>query len=378
MASPYTVAVYDSSINQYVPIENVQNLQHRVGQTYYLEPIQTSTLTFNARYPEGYSTPNPLLTVGEQVFLYYNYTGPFDGSYIWSGFISETSVDYGKPWNGTTGEGDTIRVSCIGWFGQFSTYNINVLTGDKTVDDILGEISLESDGLLSFNVPANVLLRKQHTTPSKQVFGDWLQNFYCTFHLVPVEIEGPQFMSFIEQGVPYFRFSDAPTAPEDFLYDTLSISALSMERYSTVVVEGQDGSTATEPTVIAGQSLQTLNLASLSNINADALEMARIVYSNVSDPAQRITSVVARDSQQDGGVLAPLQSMVGNYARVEFRGSELDAMVIGWQLDADQSDGTWTFYLVPKSYYSYLTLDDDHSAEGLPSLGALDENRLGY
>lgn len=378
MTSPYTIAVYDGSINQYVPIENVQSFQYRVGQTYYLEPITTGTVTFRARYPEGYSTPNPLLSIGEQVFLYYEFSGPFDGSYFWSGFINEVAVEYGKPWNGTTGEGDLVSVGCVGWFGQFSTYNINVLTGDKTVDSIRGEIALESDYVLEFNVPANVNLRKQHTTPAKQLFGDWIQAFYNTFHLIPREVEGPQFMDFVQQGMPNYRFSDAPTAATDLRYDQLTISALSLERYSTVTVEGQDGSSGTEPTVIPGQSLQTLTLSSLSNTNADALEMARIVYSNVSDPTQRITSIIARDSQQDEGVLYPGLYGVGNYARVEFRGSEIDAMVIGWQLDADQSNGTWTFYLVPKSYYSYLTLDDDHSAEGLPSLGALDENRLGY
>ena len=360
MASPYRILVYPSASPGGAFLSGVQAITWQNGQTYYQQPLEASTVTVVARYPNGYTTPNDGVTVGNQITLLETSTT------LWDGIISDVSVQYGVPWNGTVGQGDTVTITGIGYWGETASTKVSTFSSRKLLSEYVTEFQTKGINLYATTATAVDV----HGTPAKQTVADWTQALVNTYPLLMREV-GVEMYFDVQQ--PYAAlFSD--TDPSALKYDGFTVSAASIETYGTVEITGQNGTTGVS-TFGTGSYLgnQTYSVTSLSPTSIWAQWQAEFLLNNLSQTDQKVATITYRDSMQ--ATPAPItQPSLGSYIRVEFRGDVYDCQLIGWQMTADQSDTTWTQYVIPASFASWLTLDNN---EVVP-LGALDSNRLGF
>ena len=363
MASPYRILVYPSASPGGAFLSGVQAITWQNGQTYYQQPLEASTVTVVARYPNGYTTPNDGLTVSSQITLYTD-----TSEVLWDGIISDVSVQYGIPWNGTVGQGDTVTITGLGYWGETASTKVSTFSSRKLLSEYVTEFQTKGINLYATTATAVDV----HGTPAKQTVADWTQALVNTYPFIMNEV-GVE-MYFDVQQIGGFFFSD--TNPAGIRYDSFVVSSASLDTYGTVDVTGQNAVTGTATTGGTGSVLgnQTYSVTSLSPTAAWAQWQADFLLGNLSQTDQKVTTITYRDSLNTSGSLWMYQGDCGRYAQVEFRGDVYNCQVIGWQMSADPSDATWTLYVVPSYFAQWLVLDDN----GDPALGALDSNRLGF
>jgi len=368
-AGLYDVAVYPASLA--TSLAGVQNIRLRVGRSTWGESPQASELTVTARYPNGYTTPNAGLVINGQITL----SQGISGGPIWDGVISSIEVEYGKPWNGTTGQGDSVIITAQGYLGELAQYTADTQSavGQKVLQDPIDELALQG---ITVDVPAQYLGYPVQASPVTQNVAEWATALSYTLPL------------FLDEDSAYLRaqlyYGVGPTLSETTSdatsqrYDTVRFTALQLDYASQVTVTGQNTSYTGTVNDGSGGPYTEVNLTSLSSSSARALAMANYLWETYSLQDQRIAQVVALEEQQDPDELHLHEVRQGTYLRVKFRGDDYDAVVIGYQLEAVPGSARWTYHLVPLDFAAWFTLDDDNSANDAPSLGALDIGRLGF
>ena len=97
-ASSYTVWSF---------VDGVQELSVSTGRNAFIDPFRPSSATFTAWYPDGYLNPNTELVQGSAVKILRQgdtKVSPFDR--LWTGFITNVTVEWGKTCNSSTGTGN--------------------------------------------------------------------------------------------------------------------------------------------------------------------------------------------------------------------------------------------------------------------------------
>jgi len=373
----YYISVYPSLVS--TNLDNVQSIDLRVGRTSWGETIQASELRVVARYPEGYTTPNDGLIINGQITLtgkvWSTVFSQFTQETLWDGVISSIEVNYEKPWNGTEGAGDTVLITAVGYLSELGNYTtlIQPNAGNKPLQESLDQLYSVGIDVSAPDAP-NVYVTADPTT---QNVAEWATALAYTRPWIVNEDSASLVFSY-QTGVQP-TFSETTSSLTARRYDSVRFTSLQFDYANQVTVTGQNTAHTGTFDDGSGGPYQQVELTSLSPNDADAQLQAEYYWETYSNNAQRVAQIVAYDEQQ---TTYPLPDMslgaIGSYVRVKFRGDNYDCFVIGYELNATPASGRWTFYVVPKSFAGWLVLDDDGTAIDSPSLGALDENRLGY
>jgi hypothetical protein len=368
-AGLYDVAVYPDSLA--TSLAGVQNVRLRVGRTSWSTAPEASHLTVYARYPNGYTTPNEGLVINGQITL----SQGISGGVVWDGVISSIEVEYGKPWNGTTGQGDSVVITAQGYLGELAQYTASIQAAPGTRSLLNMTDRLATQGI-NIDAPERFAPVSLQANPITQNVAEWARALSYTFPL------------FLDEDNAYLRaqlyYGVGPTLSETTSdatsqrYESVRFTALQLDYASQVTVTGQNTSFSGTVNDGSGGPYNEANVTSLSSSNAQALAMANYLWETYSLQEQRIAQVVALEEQQDPDELHIHEVRQGTYLRVKFRGDDYDAVVIGYELDARPGSARWTYHLVPLDFAAWFTLDDDNSANDAPSLGALDIGRLGF
>jgi len=367
-AGLYYVTVYPFSVA--TDLDNVQSIQMRVGRTSWGEAPQASQLTVFARYPEGYTTPNDGIVVGGQITL----SQGLIATTVWDGVITSIEVEYGKPWNGTEGAGDTVTITAVGYLGELAQYTERTQSaiGGKVLQDAVDELALAG---ITVDPPPQYLSYLVHANPVTQNVAEWATALSYTLPLF-IDEDNAYLRLQLYYGVgPTFTTTSTATTQR---YDTLKFTALQLDYASEVTVTGQNTSFSGTANDGLGGPYTKVAITSLSSSDARAAAMADYLFQTYSLQEQRLAQVVALEEQQNPAQLHLHKVRPGTYFRIKFRGDDYDVVVIGYELDARPAEARWTYHVVPLDFAAWFTLDDDNSANDAPSLGALDIGRLGF
>jgi hypothetical protein len=367
-AGLYDVAVYPVSLAE--SLDNVQSVNLKAGRMTWGEAPQASQLTVMARYPEGYTTPNDGIVIGGQITL-----SRVSGPVVWDGVISSIEVEYGKPWNGTEGSGDTVMITGVGYLGELAQYegSVQAASGTRSLLNMTDRLATQG---INIDAPAGFLPVSLQANPITQNVAEWATALSYTFPL------------FLDEDSAYLRaqlyYGVGPTLSETTSdatsqrYDTLKFAALQMDYANEVTITGQNGTSTATVNDGGGGPYTTVPLTSLHANNTLASQMASYLFDTYSLQTQRVAQVVALEQQQNPAELHLHEARVGTYLRIKFRGDDYDVVVIGYELDTRPGEARWTYDVAPLDFAAWFTLDDDNSANDAPSLGALDIGRLGF
>ena len=288
--------------------------------------------------------------------------------------ISSVEVEYGKPWNGTTGQGDSVIITAQGYLGELAQYIASIQSSSGTRSLLNMTDRLATQGI-TVDAPARFLPVSLQASPITQNVAEWATALSYTFPLF-LDEDSAMLRAQLYYGVGP-TLSETTSDATSQRYDAVRFTALQLDYASQVTVTGQNTLSAAVNDESGGPYAE-VNLTSLSSSDAQALAMANYLWDTYSLQDQRIAQVVALEEQQDPDELHLHTVRTGTYLRVKFRGDDYDAVVIGFELEAVPGSARWTYHLVPLDFAAWFTLDDDNSANDAPSLGALDIGRLGF
>lgn len=360
----WDVEVSANGTSGWTAVSNVVSIEARIGQNYLLEPIQASTATIVARYPNGFATPNTLFLIGNYVRI----VDPATSRLVWRGRVSDTQVAWGLPYLSGVGQADEVTVSCEGSLAAAGRTILRLPNGTKSFSNT--ESELAGEGLtVDFVYTINESLRY----PDQDTDGlSFIQNAQQTYQMTVLDGGGDiQIYALDQIRTNTVHFSDVANTSTQQVYDAFGFDSLS-ENYYTEAVITADVGTATATT--GSKPYYSYSTTTFSPSTARAQSLADALIQIYSTRGFDVNNVSAQSEAQASWALdlgRPWWQTPGTISTVTFRGSAYLVFIIGGTFSATPSGSRFTYNLVPTSYRNFLVLDD-------PTFGKLDENRLGF
>ena len=360
----WDVEVSANGTSGWTAVSNVVGIEARIGQSYLLEPIQASTATIVARYPNGFSTPNTLFLIGNYVRI----TDPATSRLVWRGRVSDTEVSWGIPYAGGIGQADEVTVSCEGALATAGRTILRLPNGTKSFSSTESELAAEG-----LTVDFVYTINRQITYPNQATDGlSFIQGAQQTYQMTVLDGGGDIQLYALDQiRTNTVHFSDAANTATQQVYDQFGFDSLS-ENYYTEAVVDYDGGTATATS--GSKPYYSFSTTTFSPDANQASDLASALIQIYSTRAFDVNTVSCRSEAQASWALdlgRPWWQTPGTVSTVTFRGSAYLVFIIGGTFSATPAESRFTYNLVPTSYRNFLVLDD-------PTFGKLDENRLGF
>jgi hypothetical protein len=351
-----------------VDLSNVVSFNMRQGREKQLDDYSADTAQVIIRYPTGYVSPIAALVPGNIIRVKHDGSG----EYIYAGYISGVSVNYGIPYAGGVGNEDFITISCESYFARFGRLEGNgqAITGGLFAT-VAADIAFYSG--LTINPQANALTQSVSASTVSNTYGEWLAQFIRTINgrmaqAAAVIVYGPG-----DIVASSASFSDTANNATNQVYDNIQFSAFGDNYYTQVTVT---------PTVPAAQTVssgsgpyRSLKFNTFSSTTTTALNLANFMLSQYSTTDVQIYSISCLSEAQTSFKLnnmgVPTALLIGMQVPIKFRGTTYYGIIEGFTMTATPESSRWTYYISGASLNSTLILDD-------AVFGKLDTGKLGY
>ena len=345
---------------------DIQTLSLFIGKRDDTDSLTTSSGSVTSWYPTGFASPVTTLVPGNpcRVRRIGNSTP------LWLGRIRDVRVEWGLPWDGSVGNGDTLTLELEGYLGEWGRRIEPITSLGGTVEDYFEYFVLPLYGQW---IAATGYNPQISGTTNPIVPFEWLDYLTATFDGT-VNDGNPvvQVRAYNSYASPGFTFSTAANNATTRVFEMVNNSSLADNLYSEVVID-VDGTPITSAFGDPRGREATINTLSATLEQADGL--AGDLIERFGSPVYKITSVACRaEAQQtmnlDGGANG-WAAMIGKRTTVTFRGTTTDVRIQGLELTADPSTALYTFYFSAENPVEYFILDSS-------DYGVLDTNRLGW
>lgn len=374
------VVAYNATFPAGYVVPDIASIDVTFGNTRWTEPLTTGRATIRFHYAEGFVTPNPDLGIGNQIDVWAELFDPAtnttNSQQIWSGIVTDNTINYGVPFVDGKGFGDELVVEAAGYISEMNNDTANLETGSKTLDNYTDE--LDTENLITFFMPDTLSGR---VNPSSQQLASFIDAVRYTYAMNVYE--GPGYLSadYGASGVLETGFSDEDNNAYWQVYESIEFKSAADEYYTKVTITPQDAAAQTYDS--GNWPVFELNLSTISPNTQTALAAAQYYANCLSFPGIAPNRISIRAEAQ----AVPLPTLnpfywqgfvIGSPVALKFRGETYACRIVGAQLTATPETSLWTYNLTDASNGNVFILDD---AGPYPApfngFGALDENRLG-
>jgi hypothetical protein len=351
-----------------VDLTNVVSFNMRQGREKQLDDYSADTAQVIIRYPTGYVSPIAALVPGNIIRVKHDGSG----EYIYAGYISGVSVNYGIPYASGVGNEDFITISCESYFARFGRLEGN---GQAITGGLFAAVAADilTYSGLTINPQANALTQSASASTVSNTYGEWLSQYIRTINgrmaqAAAVIVYGPG-----DIVASSASFSDTANDATNQVYDNIQFSAFGDNYYTQVTVT---------PTVPAAQTVssgagpyRSLKFNTFSSSTTTALDLANFMLSQYSTTDVQIYSISCLSEAQTSFKLnnmgVPTALLIGMQVPIKFRGTTYYGIIEGFTMTATPESSRWTYYISGASLNSTLILDD-------AVFGKLGTGKLGY
>ena len=371
----YDVSYSTNGGVSYTVLTNVQNIFLTIGKQAQLDQIQSTTGSFELRYPTGYASPITALVAGTIIRIR-NVTGT---AYpLWYGRINDVSAKYGLPYSGGVGQADFITVSIEGNFATLGRMQGNdyAMVAD-TVGNQTTACATQTGMQVGFYGSSN---RPMAGTTISSTWGDWVGRVCQSTNSRMWDGFINNFVGIVD---PFFltpstiNFSDTTNNATNQVYNQINFDSLADNFYTQVTVtpEGYGAATVTKAgATVPYRTFQTNTLNASTN---QATDFANYLLANYGTAKFAISSFTCMAEAQSSfqldkiGSSSLLAYAPGTQVSVAFRGTTYQCIIEGVTMSATPAGASFTYYVSGADLNAYLILDNT-------TFGTLDNNRLGY
>jgi len=360
----------------YTALTNVQNISLQIGRQALIDPFQPSRMTFTMRYPSGYASPITSLVSGTFIRL----RNATQNRIMWRGRISDVSVEYGKPYSGSTGVQDYLTVSVEGAMGQWgrqkaNNYRIPQGTASTTsAYNALAEASAGSGLSIGTTFVVDSPLVGAYEADSSWL--DYINLFATTLGATVKDGSGQLGVNTKDfVGSLPVAFSDTLNNSTHQVFEDIEFTSQVENFFTQVIINTHSFSQITKTSGSA--PFRTLELDTISGSAAQAEDLANY-YLAIYDTARLgLTRITCRSEAQntwnldlgDGGY--EFWDIPGYRTDLTFRGTEYYVTILGASMQATPEGSTFTYYLIDNALTPWFFLDD-------PVYGVLGTNKLSW
>jgi hypothetical protein len=363
-------------------LDNVASIDLSFGTTSWIEPTVASRGTIRLHYPDGWVTPNPDLVLNSQIDvsadIYDPDTASFNTVLIWSGVVTDQTINYGIPYEGGTGWADELVLELGGYITEVNNQTVSLQTGVKPLDDYTTD--LDTDYFITFFMPVD---RDGRIDPASQQMAAFLDDVRFTY--AGQLAEGSGYVSLLDNAQPYVLtvgFSDEDNDNTWRAYDTLDFKSAAEDYYTSITVSPQ--AVAAQTYATGEQPVIELTLSTISPTTAKALAAAQY-YGNCLSYSGVFPRTVAIRAEAQAALIPTLSpsgwqdTVINALTTLKFRGEVIPVRIVGAELSATPETSYWRYHVTDALNGNFFILDDaTNTLPGFNGFGALDENRLGF
>lgn len=383
MPQNYVIQYSTNGGSTWTTMADVQSISASIGKQSFIDPWRASSMTFVARYPNGYFNPNTALVTGTPVKLFRaNSAGVQLGYEMWRGLIASVEVSWGLPYNTTTkvGNADYVTVVCegalAGW-GRAQGNNYSVVSGNAYYQ--LADVSFASGYSVGTTYSPTSAPMVGAATVSES-YADWLNTFAVSLGATikdggPAPSGGgPQVGVYTKDfiGTLSVGFSDTTNNASNQVYENVTLTS-EVENYFTQITV-QTASYGNVSANYGSSPYRTLSLSTYNSSAAQATDLANYYLAVYQTPTIGIKTVTCRSEAQTVWNLDLGYSwydILGYRTNLTFRGITYYMSIIGSTFQATPETSTFTYYLASAAYLPFFILN---SAE----YGVLGTNKLSW
>lgn len=373
----YVAALSTDGGATYTNLAGLQDVSVMIGKQRQLDAISASRMTLRFHSPDYFNSPITGLVPGNVIRLQ-NETGtPYK---LVNMNIYSVDVEYGIPYAGNKGAQDYVIVTCEGKFAQAGRAEANsVALASKELGAQLQDAETSSGlGFVDVGYTTN------YTVQATTVNGPWSNYVTKAINTIngrmwdsvdPVNIYVVGLSPTAPSSV---NFSDTANNSTNQVYERVDFSGWGDNYFTRVQVTPDGLATQTATKSGATAPYRVLALDTLNVSTTQALDLAQYLLTTYQTPANGITSVTCKAEAQTSFQLDKFAfgaygfgSAPGVQVSVTFRGSTVNCVIEGVQMNATPAGSRFTFYLSPAAYNNVFILDN-------AVFGKLDNNRLGY
>jgi hypothetical protein len=371
----YTVS-YSTNGSSWTALTNVQNIVANIGRQAQLDQIKASTATVEMRYPTGFVSPIAALVSGTYIKIE-NTTGA--AYLVWTGTISDVTVQYGIPYAGGVGQADYVSLSCEGSFAKLGRMQGDgyVMASDTVSNQLVQCANQTGTITLYTNSGSNPVLASTTITGT---WADWLARaaqslnarLWDSWALITNTVAGP-FLS----NVSTVNFSDTTNNSTNQVYNQINFDSLSDNFYTQIQVDPESYAVATVTQAGASLPYRTYQVNTLNSSTSQATDFGNYLLANYGTARFAISSFTCMAEAQSSfqldkiGYTSKLGASPGTQVSVAFRGTTYQCIIEGVTMSATPAGASFTYYVSGADLNAYLILDNT-------TFGRLDYNRLGY
>ena len=357
----------------FVALDNVQQISGSIGRQSLQDTFEPSRMNISARYPTGYSAPNPSLVVDTQIRV--KRTG--SAYTMWTGRIRNVTVQYEIPYNNATGIGvaDQVDIECEGALAQWGRLQGNNLA--VSASDLLTQLSNVLAGTnitygTTYTAATAPLLSASTVSDS---LANWLNTACATTGSTIkdgsdnniVGVNGRDFVGNLPA-----QFSDDMNTSTYQAYDSIVFDSKSSDYFTEIELNTNSFGDVVVTTGTA--PFRTLRETTFSASASQATDLANYLLGIYGDNGFGISEISCKSEAQNSWNLDlgyGWWDIIGYTTFVTFRGQVFRCLITGASFTATPNESRFTYSVADIGLTPFLVLDDS-------SVGILDINKLGW
>lgn len=360
---------------QWAVLDNVQQISGFIGRQQLADNFEPARLNISARYPNGFNIPNTALKVGTLIRL------KRVGSVLpmWLGAIRNVSVQWGIPFNDSTGVGviDIVDIECEGQLAEWGRLQGNGYS--IAASDFITQLNavVASGNITGYAYDAPIgstppLLSYSEITDS---YSNWLNTACATIGATIKDGNDNQVIvisSREKSSTLSVSFNDTLNNSTNQVYDQIVFDSVSSDFFTQVELN-----TTSYGDVVVNYGVapyRTFTQTTFSNSVSQATDLANYLLGIFGDNGFGISEISCKSEAQNSWALdlgKQWWDTVGNTTFITFRGSLFRCTILGSSFTATPSESRFTYYVADIGLTPFLILDDT-------SAGILDTNKLGW
>lgn len=354
-------------------LPDVQQISGFIGRRLIADNFEPSRMSISARYPEGYFNQNYALRVGTLIRV--KRTG---GTYtMWTGSISNVTVQWGMPYDNTqtVGVADLVDIECEGALAQWGRTQGNDYA--VTAGNIYFQLAAVA-AAFGLNVGTTYPDTTTQFLSASQIsdsVANWLNTACATIGATIKDGAEDQRVGVYGRdwnGTLPVAFSDTANNSSNQVYDNIVFDSVSSDYFTQIELN----TTAFGDVVVntGAGPYRTLRRTTFSASASQATDLANYLLGVFGDNGFGISEISCKSEAQNTWNLDlgyGWWDIIGYYTTVTFRGKVFRCAVLGSAFTSTPFESRFTYYLADIGLIPFLTLDDQFN-------GILDYNKLGW
>lgn len=353
-------------------LDDVVTVQANIGKSSDTEPTSPSSAAVTAWYPNGWASPNPLLTTNRRIQI--RRVGR--AVPLWQGRVTDVRAEWGQPYVGSTGNGDFVTITAEGALGELGRRTYEFFAQTTTISDLLQdagspiliprwEATIGEDPIVK--TPDGTASLAEYVNTAALTYNADVIDGLWDWYVSSQYLNRTAAVSFSDTGQ-----STLVRSFESAVYDSLAENRITRVDISTATSTYQIDSYIRPASDIAittfsqdFSTAQGLGLDLIAKYGEPALDIADVSCLEQAQTTMNLDSLEASSSTDSWA------EIIGKMVQVTLRGITQKRKVIGASFTATPGDARYSYYFAAYRAVPYLVLDD-------ADRGVLDQNRLAY